>query len=63
MLKIQTKLNKNGNSYKLLIDTDNKTYKKGYNAYWGKGDITTTKKDIYKHIDFLKMSGFEEAGE
>lgn len=47
MLKIQTKLNTNGNSYKLLINTEDKTYKKGYNTYLGKGDITTTKK---RHI-------------
>lgn len=60
MLKIQTKLNTNGNSYKLLINTDDKTYKVGYNVYFGKGDIVTTKKDIYKHIEFLKLQGFKE---
>lgn len=60
MLKLQTKLNKNGNSYKLLIDNNNKTYKKGYNVYFGKGDITTTKKNIYTHIEFLIKNGYKE---
>lgn len=60
MLKLSTKLNANGNSYKLLIDNDKKTYKKGYNIYWGKGDIITTKKEIRQHIEFLKQCNYME---
>lgn len=60
MIKISTKVNTNGNSYKLLIDTENKTYKKGYNIYFGKGDITTTKKDILKHIELCELLKYKE---
>lgn len=60
MLKLYTKVNVNGNSYKLMIDNENKTYKVGYNVYMGKGDIQTTKQGIKEHETFLKSCGYVE---
>lgn len=60
ILKIATKVNNNGNSYGLVIDTENKTYKSGYSVCaWGI-DLHASKTEIKQLIDYtLKPDGYK----
>ena len=58
-LRFSTKLNANGNSFKLLIDLENKTYQAGYFIFLAsESDISISKKEIEKLITNLKEIGF-----
>ena len=60
ILKIATKVDKNGNSYGLVIDTDKKTYYSGYSVCaWGI-DLHASKTEIRQLIDYtLKQNGYK----
>jgi hypothetical protein len=58
-LKLYTRLNANGNSYKLAIDTEAKTVKKGYDVYMGKGDTVATKQTINAIYDIRVNEGYK----
>lgn len=60
ILKINSKVDRNGNSYGLIIDTDKKTYKSGYAVCaWGI-DLHASKTEIRQFIDYkLKPNGFK----
>ena len=60
-LRFSTKLNANGNSFKLLIDLENKTYQAGYFIFLAsESDISISKKEIEKLITNLEEIGFME---
>ena len=62
ILKISTKVNKNGNRYGLIINTETKRFYVGYSIIHGSPDIHATKKEIMDLIDYnLKYSGFSPA--
>lgn len=58
IIRFSTKNDRNGNRYQLLVDTDKKTYKRGYYLFMS-CDIHTSKQDIQ---DFIKYNlvGFTE---
>ena len=50
-LRFSTKLNANGNSFKLLVDLENKTYQAGYFIFLAsESDVNISKKEIGKAI-------------
>lgn len=65
VLQFATRRDKNGNTYKLIIDTTSKTYARENAGFFHRSDyITTGKRDIekiqaalisdeYKQVDFL----------
>ena len=58
-LRFSTKLNANGNSFKLLIDLKNKTYQAGYFVFFAsESDVSISKKEIEKLITNLEEIGF-----
>ena len=58
-LRFSTKLNANGNSFKLLVDLENKTYQAGYFIFLAsESDVSISKKEIEKLIVNLEESGF-----
>ena len=60
-LRFSTKVNANGNSFKLLIDLKNKTYQAGYFIFLAsESDISISKKEIEKLIANLEESGFKQ---
>lgn len=60
-LRFSTKLNANGNSFKLLVDLKNKTYQAGYFVFFAsESDVSISKKEIEKLIVNLEESGFME---
>ena len=60
-LRFSTKLNANGNSFKLLVDLENKTYQAGYFVFLAsESDVNISKKEIEKLIVNLEESGFME---
>ena len=60
-LRFSTKLNANGNSFKLLIDLENKTYQAGYFIFLAsESDVSISKKEIEKLIINLEEIGFME---
>ena len=60
-LRFSTKLNANGNSFKLLVDLENKTYQAGYFIFLAsESDISISKKEIEKLIANLEESGFKQ---
>ena len=60
-LRFSTKLNANGNSFKLLIDLENKTYQAGYFVFLAsESDVSISKKEIEKLITNLKEIGFKQ---
>ena len=60
-LRFSTKLNANGNSFKLLIDLENKTYQAGYFVFLASEiDVSISKKEIKKLIANLEEIGFME---
>ena len=60
-LRFSTKVNANGNSFKLLIDLENKTYQAGYFIFLAsESDISISKKEIEKLIANLEESGFKQ---
>ena len=60
-LRFSTKLNANGNSFKLLIDLENKTYQAGYFVFLAsESDVSISKKEIKKLIANLEEIGFME---
>ena len=60
-LRFSTKLNANGNSFKLLVDLKNKTYQAGYFVFLAsESDVSISKKEIEKLIVNLEESGFME---
>ena len=60
-LRFSTKLNANGNSFKLLVDLENKTYQAGYFIFLAsESDVSISKKEIEKLIVNLEEIGFME---
>ena len=60
-LRFSTKVNANGNSFKLLVDLENKTYQAGYFIFLAsESDVSISKKEIEKLIVNLEESGFME---
>ena len=60
-LRFSTKVNANGNSFKLLVDLENKTYQAGYFIFLAsESDISISKKEIEKLITNLEESGFKQ---
>ena len=60
-IRFSTKLNANGNSFKLLIDLENKTYQAGYFVFFAsESDVSISKKEIEKLIVNLEEIGFME---
>ena len=58
-LRFSTKVNANGNSFKLLIDLKNKTYQAGYFVFQAsESDVKISKKEIEKLVANLEESGF-----
>ena len=58
-LRFSTKLNANGNSFKLLGDLENKTYQAGYYVFSAsESDVKISKKEIEKLITNLEEIGF-----
>lgn len=61
ILNITTHVNKNGNSYGLIIDTDNKTFKCGFSIVAWDIDIHATKSEIQQLITYkLKPNGYTQ---
>ena len=60
-LRFSTKLNANGNSFKLLVDLKSKTYQAGYFVFLAsESDVSISKKEIEKLIINLEEIGFME---
>ena len=60
-LRFSTKLNANGNSFKLLVDLENKTYQAGYFVFLAsESDVSISKKEIEKLIVNLEEIGFKQ---
>ena len=60
-LRFSTKVNANGNSFKLLVDLENKTYQAGYFAFLAsESDVSISKKEIEKLIVNLEEIGFRK---
>ena len=60
-LRFSTKVNANGNSFKLLVDLENKTYQAGYFVFFAsESDVSISKKEIEKLIANLEEIGFME---
>ena len=60
-LRFSTNVNTNGNSFKLLVDLNNKTYQAGYFVFLAsESDIHISKKEIEKLIVNLEEIGFME---
>ena len=60
-LRFSTKVNANGNSFKLLVDLENKTYQAGYFIFLAsESDVNISKKEIEKLISNLEESGFKQ---
>ena len=60
-LRFSTKVNTNGNSFKLLVDLENKTYQAGYFIFLtSESDVSISKKEIEKLITNLEESGFKQ---
>ena len=58
-LKFSTKVNANGNSFKLLVDLENKTYQAGYFVFLAsESDVNISKKEIEKLITNIEEVGF-----
>ena len=59
-LRFSTKVNANGNSFKLLVDLENKTYQAGYFVFLAsESDVSISKKEIKKLITNLEEIGFK----
>lgn len=58
IIKIKTRVDRNGNTYGLIFDTEKKTYKKGYYVCHS-ADLYATKKDIMNFIKY-NLSDFSE---
>ena len=60
VVKIASKVNKNGNSYGLIFDTEKKTFNCGYSVVaWGI-DLHASKTEIKQLIDYtLKPDGYK----
>lgn len=60
-IRFSTKVNANGNSFKLLIDLENKTYQAGYFVFLAsESDVSISKKEIEKLIVNLEEIGFKQ---
>ena len=62
IIKYKTSVNRCGNSYGLIVDTDKKQYQKGFGicSSW---DFIVKKSDIEQFITYtLKTSGYTERG-
>lgn len=60
-LRFSTKVNANGNSFKLLVDLENKTYQAGYFVFLAsESDVGISKKEIEKLIVNLEEIGFKQ---
>ena len=60
-LRFYTNVNANGNSFKLLVDLNNKTYQAGYFVFLAaESDVSISKKEIEKLIVNLEEIGFME---
>lgn len=59
-LRFSTKVNTNGNSFKLLVDLENKTYQAGYFVFYAsESDVKISKKEIEKLVANLEEAGFK----
>lgn len=60
-LRFSTKVNANGNSFKLLVDLENKTYQAGYFVFLAsESDVSISKKEIEKLTTNLEEIGFKQ---
>ena len=60
-LRFSTKVNANGNSFKLLVDLENKAYQAGYFIFLAsESDVSISKKEIEKLITNLEEIGFKQ---
>lgn len=60
-LRFSTKVNTNGNSFKLLVDLENKTYQASYFIFLAsESDVSISKKEIEKLISNLEEIGFKQ---
>ena len=61
-LRFSTNVNTNGNSFKLLVHLNNKTYQAGYFVFLAsESDVSISKKEIEKLITNLEEIGFRRA--
>lgn len=61
IIKIKTKPNANGNCYGVIVNTAEKTYKKGYGVVAFGFDFHATKTEIEQFIKYnLKINGYTE---
>lgn len=56
----KTKRDINGNTYTLIIDHENKTYKTDYNPFNSSDYITIGKRERYRMIKNLHESGYTQ---
>lgn len=60
-LRFSTKVNANGNSFRLLVDLENKTYQAGYFVFLAsESDVSISKKEIEKLTTNLEEIGFKQ---
>lgn len=56
-----TKTDINGNTYKLIIDTDGRTYARENSGFFHRSDfVTVSKRDYHKLLEEAKTAGFQE---
>lgn len=56
-----TKRDINGNTYKLVIDTNNRTYARENNGFFHRSDfIEISKRDYRKQVNELLTTGYRE---
>lgn len=61
IIRLKTKVNTNGNSYGLIINTERKQYRRGYGIVSYGADFTVSKRDIDDYIKYaLKAANYKE---
>lgn len=61
IIRLKTKVNNNGNSYGLIINTERKQYRRGYGIISHGADFTVSKRDIDNYIKYnLKTIDYKE---
>ena len=53
-------VDKNGNTYQVIVDNDNKTVRKGYFLFIWKDQIKMSKAQIRQMIEQYKKQGYKE---
>lgn len=61
IIKYRTHVNKSGNSYGLIVDTEKKEYRRGYSVVSFGVDFWVKKSDIDQFIKYqLELNGYTE---